>query len=56
MRFYTELQEQMKKIVEDNNLDEDSILIKTTSLTPERGYRDNLEEGFPAIKWERSIS
>ncbi len=49
MSFYMELQEQMKKVVRENNLDEDSILIKTASLTPEEAIGITSRKDFPLL-------
>ena len=49
MEFYTELQEQIKNIVMENNLDEDSILIKTTSLTSEEAIGITTRKDFPLL-------
>lgn len=49
MEFYTELQQKMKEIVSQNNLDDEDILISTTTLTTEEAIGITKRKDFPLL-------
>lgn len=49
MEFYTELQQKMKEIVSQNNLDDEDILISTTRLTTEEAIGITKRKDFPLL-------
>lgn len=49
MEFYTELQQNMKEIVSQNNLDDEDILISTTTLTTEEAIGITKRKDFPLL-------
>ncbi len=49
MDFYSNLQEKLKNIIEENNLDNEDIMISTKTLTPEEAIGITKRKDFPLL-------